>query len=105
MTDAPVALEPIDNLDPLIAPYVRILREGGVVTVQSCQGGKGHAFPEPTIQFLGPVGALWQALSVLMSVDAGVSKVRIGWNVGPDNLPDGPVLEVVLYDLERELNI
>ena len=30
-----------------------ILRENGVETVESCQGGAGHAFPEPTIKFSG----------------------------------------------------
>ena len=107
MTDdssVPGPMEGLEDLDPLIEPYVRILRRNGIETVQSCQGGEGHSFPRPTIRFTGSMGALWRALSILLNVDAGVSRVQIVWRVGPDQLPSGPVLEVVLYDLERELS-
>jgi hypothetical protein len=38
-------------LDPLIAPMVLFLQNNGVVTTQSCQGGKGHLWGRPTISF------------------------------------------------------
>lgn len=36
-------------LDPGVAGYVRILRDAGVETFESCEGGLGHALPEPTV--------------------------------------------------------
>src|SRR5690348_13251318 len=59
------------GLDPGVRQYVRILREGGVETFESCQGGPdparpdtGHAYPEPTVRFHGNSNAGWHALSV-----------------------------------------
>jgi hypothetical protein len=43
-----------DELDPRIAPYVRVLQENGIETFDSCEGGPGHAMPEPTVRFHGP---------------------------------------------------
>jgi hypothetical protein len=40
-------------LDAGIAPYVEALAEAGFETFESCEGGNGHAFPEPTIRFYG----------------------------------------------------
>lgn len=37
-------------LDPGIADLVMELRERGFRTFASCSGGRGHAFPEPTIR-------------------------------------------------------
>lgn len=33
-------------LDPGIASYVHILHQAGIETYESCQGGKGHTYPE-----------------------------------------------------------
>lgn len=40
-------------LDPGIREAVRVLNEAGIGTWQSCEGGDGHAFPEPTICIVG----------------------------------------------------
>jgi hypothetical protein len=40
-----------EELDPLIKPIVMLLRVNGIKTYTSCQGGKGHLFPEPTVRF------------------------------------------------------
>lgn len=42
------------QLDSGIRNYVLILRSGGIETFESCEGGEGHVFPEPTVRFLGP---------------------------------------------------
>lgn len=42
-----------EGLDPLIAPVVQILNEHGFKTFESCQGGEGHCYPEPTVRFFG----------------------------------------------------
>lgn len=38
-------------LDPGIAEAVKILNRFGIETFESCQGGKGHSYPEPTFAF------------------------------------------------------
>ena len=70
MTDAPDKITPPDEiadcpgLDPGIRPYVKLLREAGIETCQSCQGGKGHAYPEPTIEFHGTYADGFRALAI-----------------------------------------
>lgn len=48
-------LTPIDYslIDTGILPALKILRAFGFDTFESCEGGKGHAFPDPTIKFWG----------------------------------------------------
>ena len=48
-------------LDAGIRRYVLVLRSGGVETFESCEGGEGHAFPEPTIRFYGDTAAGFKA--------------------------------------------
>jgi len=52
-----------EKLDSGIRDAVRILAEAGVETCESCQGGKGHAYPEPTIRFYGERSAGFHALT------------------------------------------
>ena len=40
-------------LDPKIEQAVLVLRSAGVETFESCEGGEGHAYTEPTIRFHG----------------------------------------------------
>jgi hypothetical protein len=49
-------------LDAGIAPYVEVLRSVGVETFESCEGGEGHCFPEPTIRFAGQRSEGFRAL-------------------------------------------
>lgn len=39
---------PYESLDDGIREAVRVLAQAGVETFESCQGGDGHAYPEPT---------------------------------------------------------
>lgn len=64
------------TLDKGIARAVEVLREHGIETYQSCEGGEGHAYPEPTIEFYGRDGAGWQALSVCLTYGFPVSELR-----------------------------
>ena len=52
------------ELDPGIAAYVDALRDAGVETFESCEGGSGHAYPEPTVRFGGGPGEGFRALAV-----------------------------------------
>ncbi|KKL60024.1 hypothetical protein LCGC14_2209410, partial [marine sediment metagenome] len=40
-------------IDPGIRYAVLVLRAGGIETFESCEGGPGHASPDPTIRFHG----------------------------------------------------
>ena len=84
---------PIGYIDAEIAPFVEALRSGGVETYESCQGGEGHSFPEPTIRFFGNVGAGFHALSVAMTHRLPVSTLRRTWRV-IDGEPVGPTWEM-----------
>ena len=53
-------------LDPGIAEAVKILNRAGIETFESCQGGHGHAYPEPTVRFHGERSEGFKALSVAM---------------------------------------
>lgn len=80
-------------LDEGIAPYVRILRSEGVETVESCEGGEGHAFPEPTIRFDGEQYEGFRALGIAMCYGLPVSDLRRVWRI-IDGEPTGPVWEM-----------
>ena len=59
-------LSTLGGLDPGIERAVNLLREARVETFESCEGGAGHAFPEPTIRFGLQLtrfnsGVLWSA--------------------------------------------
>lgn len=54
-------------LDPAIRDAVRILADAGIETFESCQGGEGHAYPEPTVRFHGERGEGFKALAITRS--------------------------------------
>ena len=51
------------HLDFGIGAWVNRLRALGVYTVQSCEGGEGHAYKYPTINFKGGPGEGWKVLN------------------------------------------
>lgn len=72
------------GIDPGIRFPIRVLHAHGFDTCQSCQGGKGHAYLEPTIDMAaggaGDVEGI-AALGPLASYGLPVSTVGIIWNV------------------------
>ena len=68
-------------LDPGIAKYVSALRRGGVETFESCEGGLGHAYPEPTVRFHGSSWAGYRAFSVAMEHGLPVANLRRVYDV------------------------
>lgn len=80
-------------LDEGIRRYVAILRSGGVETFESCEGGPGHAMPEPTIRFHGTRAAGFHALSVAMDHGLPVLALKLSWPIN-DGLPNGPWWEM-----------
>lgn len=77
------------TLDPGIAYYVDVLDAHGVETFESCQGGDGHAFPEPTVRFHGQRAAGWHALGVAQDHGLPVTELNRQWPI-IDGEPNGP---------------
>lgn len=69
------------DLDPGIRRYVLIFRRAGIETNESCEGGPGHSFPEPTIRFGGNHGEGFKAISVAMTYALPVLALRRVWDV------------------------
>jgi len=73
----------IDNLDDIIRPAVKIMLEHGFYTFESCQGGEGHAFTEPTIRFEGTEFDLIIAYELCTHYKLNVSCVRRVYEKNP----------------------
>lgn len=68
-------------LDEGIADAVRILRHEGIETFESCQGGRGHSFPEPTVRFHGNSTEGMRAYHIAATHGLAVFAVRRVWDV------------------------
>lgn len=73
---------------------VKTLRDKGVETFESCEGGDGHSMAEPTVRFLGGVEAGWKALSVCLTYDLPVRALRRYWRISSNGEPSGPNWEI-----------
>lgn len=92
----PGELEPATDLplDRGIRRYVLALRSGGVETFESCEGGEGHAFTEPTIRFHGGPAEGYKAFGVARELGLPVSNLRLSYVVH-DGILTGPWWEMV----------
>lgn len=81
-------------LDEGIAEAVHILRAAGIETYESCEGGEGHVFPEPTIRFLGDHSEGFRAFAAALKAGLPVYGIRRLWTVDDQELT-GPVWEIV----------
>ena len=84
------------ELDEGIASIVKVLQEHGVETFESCEGGEGHTFPEPTVRFHGEPSAGFHALSVAMAIGLPVAALRRAWSYTNGELT-GPHWELTFY--------
>jgi len=66
----------LSKLDNGIRPAVEILISHGFETIESCEGGNGHAFPDPTVKFLGSEFDLIRAYEVCECYNLNVLAVR-----------------------------
>lgn len=92
----PAAPKPF-TLDRGVAKAVEILRAAGIETCQSCEGGKGHAYPEPTVDFRGTPEAGWRALSACIAHGLPVSELRRVWSF-ENNEPVGPLWAITFRE-------
>ncbi len=81
-------------LDNGIAPMVDALQAAGVETFESCEGGEGHSYPQPTVRFHGYRDEGFRALAVALLADLHVVALRRVWDV-IDGEPTGPDWEMV----------
>lgn len=83
------------KIDKGIVRAVDILSKGGVETFESCEGGIGHSYPEPTIRFHGSVAAGWHAVGLCLDNGLPVSELRRVWDILDGSYPTGPHWEIV----------
>ena len=76
-------LEIINAVDEIIKPAVKIMLEHGFHTFESCQGGEGHSFTEPTIRFNGTEFDLIIAYELCKHYKLNVSCVRRVYEKNP----------------------
>ena len=92
---------PFDSLDPGVCETVRLLAEAGVETFESCEGGDGHAYPEPTIRFFGERAEGFRALSVALAHKLPVLSLRRVWPIN-EGEPTGPWWELVFVSTKSQ---
>lgn len=80
-------------LDDGIRDIVVALVAAGVETFESCEGGSGHAFPEPTVRFEGQTSEGLRALSIALERGLPVYRLRRTWGV-IDGMIHGPWWEM-----------
>jgi hypothetical protein len=89
---------PYSKIDPGIRMWVKTLFDFGVETCQSCEGGQGHAYLEPTIEFLGGMGAGMHALGVALTHGPmPVKELRRIWTIERGE-PVGPRWAMVFWE-------
>ena len=81
------------RLDTGIRKAVERLQSCGIETFESCEGGPGHAYPEPTVRFHGDIAEGYRALAVAMRAGLQVKELRRVWPV-LDGEPTGPWWEL-----------
>ena len=87
-------------LDTGIRDYVLILRSEGVETFESCQGGDGHCFSEPTIRFHGEQHEGYRAFSIASQHGLPVYSLRRYYNVNGKEL-EGPWWEMTFRTMDN----
>ena len=83
-------------LDEGVRLYVETLAAEGVETFESCEGGRGHTFPVPTIRFHGQRDEGFRALAVALQHGFPVSDLRRVWSI-EDGEPVGPNWELAFF--------
>lgn len=84
-------------LDAGIRRAVEILVASGIETFESCEGGEGHAYTEPTIRFHGDRSEGFKAVAVALQSNLPVQSVRRIWTINDGELT-GPYWEIVLWE-------
>lgn len=86
-------------LDHWISYAVKVLRDAGIETYESCQGGPGHAGAEPFVRFHGERGEGFRAFAAARAYGLPVLDIRRFWAVN-DGEPCGPHWELTFRPVE-----
>jgi hypothetical protein len=86
-------------LDAGIKREVEILVAGGIETYESCEGGKGHCYPEPTVHFHGERSEGFKALAIALQNGLKPSKLGRIWTI-EDGEPVGPDWEMTFTHIK-----
>ncbi len=86
----------VRRIDPGIALEVRVLWENGIETTESCEGGPGHSFSEPTVRFCGIYADGLRAVAIALTHGLKVRNLRRSWTVDSGELT-GPEWEMTFY--------
>jgi len=100
-------LDPETPVDRGISYAVKVLRDAGIDTYESCEGGRGHSYPEPTIRFSGTYADGFRALAVARTFGLPVRYLRRFWDM-EEGEPTGPNWEITfwkaaLFRLQKEV--
>ena len=80
-----------DSIDPAIRPFVRLLREHRIETIESCQGGIDHYSQWPYIAFKGGKNAGSRAVRLIAEAGQPVWRLDQVWKVADGQLKSPPV--------------
>lgn len=83
-------------VDDGIRPALRVMVAGRFETYESCQGGPGHAYTEPTIRFHGDRGEGFRALAWLRAYGIEPTTIRRMWTI-QEGEPHGPEWEITFW--------
>ena len=92
--EPPSARRKPGTIDPGIRKAVEVLQAYRIETCESCEGGPGHAYPEPTVAFYGTPEAGWRAVAACLASGLPVRSLRRVWDVLDGHEPTGPHWEV-----------
>jgi hypothetical protein len=82
-------------IDHGIVTAVRVLWTAGVEAFESCEGGPGHAAPEPFVRFHGGRDQGWKAVAAVQEIGLPLLQLRRVWTID-DGEPTGPYWDLVL---------
>lgn len=91
------AAHAFDDLDQGVASYVKALAAAGVETYESCEGGEGHSFGEPTVRFHGGEGEGYRVVALAIEMKLPVFELRRFWTVIEGELT-GPHWEITFRE-------
>ena len=86
------------RLDNGIRMAVERFQSCGIETFESCEGGIGHAYPEPTVRFYGTPEAGWRAVGICLAYGLPIASLRRVWDVLDSNEPTGPHWEITFRE-------
>src|SRR2546425_11519822 len=84
----------VRGIDKGIAREVRVLWDNGIETFESCEGGTGHSFHEPTIRFHGDQAEGFRALAIALQHGLKVTELRRYYSI-INGEPTGPHWEMI----------